>query len=102
MSSALSWALRRIERATGVRRETVGDYLRAAGVPVRSRGRPRADAVAVPSEAMAKPAISPTGVSTDPTPSRALSASACAPYPIDLLEECSGPIHASVSAGPQS
>src|SRR5438876_1234528 len=31
----LGWALRRIEEATGVRRETAADYLRAAGIPVR-------------------------------------------------------------------
>ena len=82
----LGWPLLRIQRATGVRRETVGEYLRAAGIPVRGRGRP--------SEATAKPAISP-GVSTDPPanpaissgevstdspPSRAPQASACEPY----------------------
>ncbi len=36
----LGWPLRRIERATGVRRETVSAYLKAAGIPVRGRGRP--------------------------------------------------------------
>jgi transposase len=34
----LGWALRRIEEATGVRRETAADYLRAAGIPVRRPG----------------------------------------------------------------
>src|SRR5574341_1561208 len=34
----LGWPLRRIERATGVRRETVADYLRAAGIAVRPAG----------------------------------------------------------------
>ena len=34
----LGWALRRIEEATGVRRETAADYLRAAGIPVRQPG----------------------------------------------------------------
>src|SRR5690242_3815050 len=76
----LGWSLRRIELATGVRRETVSGYLRTAGVPVRGRGRPRADAPVGPSEATAKPAISPVGVSTDSAPSRAPSASACGPY----------------------
>ena len=28
----LGWSLRRIEQATGVRRETAGDYLRGAGI----------------------------------------------------------------------
>ena len=32
------WSLRRIEGATGVRRETVSGYLKAAGVAVRGRG----------------------------------------------------------------
>ena len=31
----LEWSLRRIEEATGVRRETASAYLRAAGIPVR-------------------------------------------------------------------
>jgi transposase len=73
----LGWTLRRIERETGVRRETVSAYLRAAGVAVRGRGRP--------GEALAKPAIS-AEVSTDsapspwPPPGRAPCASACEPY----------------------
>src|SRR5437879_12336389 len=80
----LGWTLRRIEAATGVRRETVGGYLRAAAVVVRGRGRP--------GEGPPKPAITPVvstdseppkpaisaEVSTDPT--RAPSASACEPY----------------------
>jgi hypothetical protein len=58
-----------------VDRATVTRYLRAAGVPVRGRGRP--------GEGPANPAIS-AGVSTDlpaaPAPSRAPQASACEPY----------------------
>jgi hypothetical protein len=34
----LGWALRRIEKATGVRRETAGEYLRSAGTEVRPAG----------------------------------------------------------------
>jgi transposase len=34
----LGWSLRRIERETGIRRETAGEYLRAAGVAVRAAG----------------------------------------------------------------
>jgi transposase len=34
----LGWSLRRIEGATGVRRETAGSYLRAAGIPLRPSG----------------------------------------------------------------
>ena len=53
----LGWTLSRIQQTTGVRRETVSGYLKAAGIPVRGRGRP--------SESTAKPAISPPLVSTD-------------------------------------
>jgi transposase len=70
----LGWTLRRVQQATGVRRETVSAYLKAAGIPVRGRGRP--------GTGPPKPAI--TGeVSTDPgrletpRPGRAPSASAC-------------------------
>jgi hypothetical protein len=34
----LGWPLRRIEQATGVRRETAGAYLKAAGIAVRPSG----------------------------------------------------------------
>src|SRR6516165_11861067 len=34
----LGWSLRRIERETGVRRETAGAYLKAAGITVRVPG----------------------------------------------------------------
>jgi transposase len=84
----VGWTVRRIAKATGVDRATVRSYLRAAGIPIRGRGRP--------SEGPAKPAITP-GVSTDspshpattgkvstdlrpPSPGRAPSASACEIY----------------------
>ena len=35
----LGWTLRKIEEATGCRRETIGKYLRLANVPVRPPGR---------------------------------------------------------------
>jgi transposase len=57
----LGWSLRRIEQATGVRRETASGYLKAAGIVVRGRGRP--------GESKSKPAISPE-VSTDPRASK--------------------------------
>ena len=85
----LGWSLRRIEAATGVRRETIGGYLRAAGIGVRGRGRrgERAAKAAISPEvstdlARSNPAIS-SGVSTDPggpVPTRAPSVSACEPY----------------------
>jgi hypothetical protein len=102
----LGWSLRRIEQATGVRRETISGYLKAVGIVVRGRGRRR--------QSKAKPAISSEEVSTDaaegnpaisgqvstdsgeakpstraevstdsapiPRPGRALSTSACEPY----------------------
>lgn len=85
----VGWTVRRIARTTGVDRVTVRSYLRAAGIPIRGRGRP--------GEGEAKPAIT-TGVSTDsgpanptispevstdparPAPTRAPSASACEIY----------------------
>ena len=92
----LGWTLSRIQHATGIRRETVSAYLKAADIPVRGRGRP--------SEATSKPAISGevstdsggpkpatrVEVSTDlPAPSppgRAPSASACEPYRAIIAE----------------
>src|SRR6267142_348459 len=86
----VGWTLSRIQAATGIRRETISGYLKAAGIPVRGRGRP--------SESKSKPAISRevstdseapkpatrAEVSTDstpvPCPGRAPSASACEPY----------------------
>ena len=56
----LGWPLRRIEQATGVRRETAGAYLKAAGIAVRPPG-------AWGRRAPAKPA---NGVTTDPEPSK--------------------------------
>jgi len=87
----LGWTLSRIEQTTGVRRETISGYLKAAGIAVRGRGRP--------SESKPKPAINGEQVSTDsspaqpatigevstdsepmPRPGRGPSASACEPY----------------------
>ncbi len=56
----LGWSLRRIEEATGVRRETASAYLKTAGAVVRQPGWER--------RALAKPAIQ---VTTDPDPSKA-------------------------------
>ena len=82
----LGWTLTRIGRATGVHRVTAGEYLRAAGIPVRGRGRPGEGAAKptisgeVSTDSASKPAIPPPGVSTDSMPSRAPTASACEPY----------------------
>jgi hypothetical protein len=89
----LGWSLRRIQKTTGVRRETAATYLREAGVAVRppglwGRGSPAADAPpATATEGgsglpVAKPAIAVTtdfGVaSAEPTAASPTSASACA------------------------
>src|SRR5512145_2998161 len=84
----LGWPLRRIEDATGVRRETASAYLKAAGVPVRPpRGWGRlppakpANGASTDPGADSKPA---NEVSTDPAwaprAGRAPAASACEPY----------------------
>jgi transposase len=97
----LKWPLRRIEEATGVRRETASAYLKAAGIAVRPPGswgrRPPKPANETSTDPGAKPA---NGVSTDseakpanevstdspapeawpPRPGRAPAASACEPY----------------------
>jgi transposase len=56
----LGWPLRRIEQATGVRRETASAYLKAAGIAVRPPG-------VWGRQAPAKPA---NGVTTDSDPSK--------------------------------
>ncbi len=78
----LGWSLRRIEKATGVRRETAAEYLKAVGIAVRPPG-------AWGKRAPAKPAA---GVTADSKPSKAAkpaneattdssaAASACEPY----------------------
>src|SRR6267142_1793793 len=81
----LGWTLSRIQEATGIRRETISGYLKAAGIAVRSRGRPSESKAkpAISGEAStdfgAKPAITSAGVSTDPVrsppPGRAPGAS---------------------------
>jgi len=81
----LGWSLRRIQEATGVRRETASGYLKAAGVAVRARRARQppnpASQVSTDSGGGSKPA---SQVSTDSAglerPGRAPSASACEPY----------------------
>jgi transposase len=57
----LGWSLRRIEQATGVRRETASAYLKAAGVvvclPGWGRRAPAKPAIQVTPDSEAKPAI---------------------------------------------
>ncbi len=61
----LGWSLRRIQQATGVRRETASDYLKAAGIAVRPPGgwgrRTAKPAIPlIPDGVVSKPAIEVT------------------------------------------
>jgi transposase len=85
----LGWPLRRIEKETGVRRETAGAYLKAADIAVRPSGawgrrgpaKP-ANGVSPDPEGSAKPA---NEVSPDPATPRRASASHCEPF-LDFIE----------------
>src|SRR2546426_12395279 len=80
----LGGTLRRIEAARGVRRETAGASLKAAGLAVRPPGRwghPPANPAKEVSTDLTTPAASPSAPPTwPPGPQRAPTASACAPY----------------------
>jgi len=86
----LGWPLRRIEAATGVRRETASAYLKAAGIPVRLPRRRRPPAPKPASEVSTDfggpPAAPGTLPAWPPPPSRAPTASACEPYR-ELIEQ---------------
>ena len=69
----LGWSLRRIERETGIHRETVARYLRETGIAVNKRGRP--------GKGTAKPAIPTAEVTPDPAATDPSSAIAAAPGP---------------------
>jgi transposase len=89
----LGWPLRRIERETGVRRETASDYLKAAGIPIRppggwgrkSRAKP-ANGVSPDPADPAKPAneVSPDSEAAA-TPTRVPGSSYCEPY-LEFIE----------------
>ena len=90
----LGWSLRKIERETGVRRETAGAYLRAAGIAVRiprawGRRAPAKPANEVTPD-RSKPANEVTsdfvGLLSQMPSSPAGRVSACEPYR-DLIEE---------------
>ena len=80
----LGWTLRRIQQATGVRRETAGAYLKAAGLAVRPPGRwgrppaHPANGVSTDSGALLPDLAAPP--SPPASPGRAPTASACGPY----------------------
>jgi transposase len=90
----LGWSLRRIQRETGVRRETASEYLRAAGIAVRGRGgaaakpassveaitdsaaKPARSVETITDSAAAKPASSVEAITNSAT----RTASSCEPY----------------------
>jgi transposase len=78
----LGWSLRRIEAAVHIRRETIGGYLRAAGIPVRPPGGWGRRSPAKP----ANEVITDSGVASgtitvpEPPPSRSRPASICEQY----------------------
>jgi transposase len=87
----LGWTLRRIQQETGVRRETAGGYLKAAGIEVRPPGRwgrlppepPKPANEVTTDPEVGKPANGPAPVTTGsslPGPSRSPSSSACLPF----------------------
>ena len=86
----LGWSVRRIEKRTGVRRETVSGYLKASGITVRGRGRRgqtnSSSSTLTAESSAAKPAIEVTTDSggktpeNPPTQSRTSTASSCEPY----------------------
>src|SRR5258708_893956 len=80
----LGWPLRRIEEATGVRRETASGYLKTAGIAVRAPGgwgRTRAKpAIEVATDPhVEKPPDLPTP-EAERQPGRSPRSSACEPY----------------------
>ena len=81
----LKWSLRRIEAATGVRRETAAAYLKAAGLVIRKPGwgkNPPPDpkpAIEVTTDSAPESAPEPV-LEPHPGPATATSSSACEPY----------------------
>jgi transposase len=76
----LGWPLRRIEEATGIRRETASRYLRAAGIAVRSPGGWGHPPSKPAKEVSTDPGASSATPAWPPPPGRSPQASACEPY----------------------
>lgn len=78
----LGWALRRIEEATGVRRETAAGYLRAAGIAIQAPGgwgrRKPKPANEVTTDPEAKPANGGKVTTDSTTPESSISPAATA------------------------
>jgi len=86
----LGWSLRRIQKSTGVRRETAGGYLKEAGVPLRPPG-------AWGRASPAKPANEVTPDSTLPNPANQGSAD---PPPAKPANEVTTGFDAKLGAQP--
>ena len=94
----LGWPLRRIQQETGIRRETAGAYLKAAGIAVRAPGGWGRRAPAKPANEVStdrpiatvaevsqnRPTVSPDSAPI-PLPGRCPTGSACEPY-FDFIE----------------
>jgi len=83
----LGWSLRRIEKATGVRRQTAGEYLKAADIAVRppgawGKGVPAKPANEVTTDSEPPTAAKPAnaGLAAEVTTDSSGAASACEPY----------------------
>lgn len=78
----LGWSLRRIEAAVHIRRETIGGYLRAAGIPVRSPGGWGRRSPAKPANEVITDSGAESVIVSFPEPqlSRSRSASVCEQY----------------------
>ena len=76
----LGWSLRRIERATSVRRETASAYLKAAGIALRPPGGWGRTQAKPAIEASTDPTAGKPPAGAEPRPGRSPSASACEPY----------------------
>ena len=107
----LGWTLRRIEETVGVRRETAGKYLRAAGVPVRAprqwgHGQPEAPG-GEPSPRIPPPGLDTGNPAKDPSTPTAAGGSKPAKDPstaarngaVSLCEEHREEILAAVRLG---
>ena len=86
----LGWSLRRIERRTGVRRETAGTYLKAAGIAVRGRGRWGRAGASIPTS---EP---PTDSTTAKPANEVTTDSGCLILPDQQSQPVTSPITASV------
>jgi len=86
----LGWSLRRIERRTGVRRETAGTYLKAAGIAVRGRGRWGRAGASIPTS---EP---PTDSTTAKPANEVTTDSGCLILPDQQSQPATSPITASV------